>query len=147
MFRHELARRAIEQEIPAGRAGELHRRAVMTLTARPSNDPARLAHHAERGGDEATLARASAAACRLAVARSANREAIDHGERGLAVAEHLTADDVAELKLDLSLALQAVARSDEAIALAENVAAHWRAARRALDGRRPPSSPCARCTE
>ncbi len=126
VFRHELARRAIEQEVPVGRAGELHRRAVLTLAARPNNDPARLAHHAERGGDEATLARASAAACHLAVARSANREAIDHGERGLAVAEHLPADDVAELKLALSLALQAVARSDEAIALAEDVAAHWR---------------------
>jgi DNA-binding CsgD family transcriptional regulator/tetratricopeptide (TPR) repeat protein len=127
VFRHELARRAIEQEIPVGRVGELHRRAVATLADRPNTDPARLAHHAERGGDEATLASASAAACHLAAARSANRETIDHGERALAVAEHLTADEVAELKLALSVALQAVARSDEAIALAEDVAAHWRA--------------------
>ena len=126
VFRHELARRAIEHEIPAGRAGELHRHAVATLAARASIDPARLAHHAERGGDEPTLARASAAACRQAAARSANREAVDHGERGLAVADHLTADEVAELKLDLSLALQAVARSDEAIAFAEEVVTHWR---------------------
>ena len=33
----------------------------------------------------------------------------------LAVAQHLTSDEVAELKLALSLALQAVARSDESI--------------------------------
>jgi DNA-binding CsgD family transcriptional regulator/tetratricopeptide (TPR) repeat protein len=126
VFRHELARRAIEQEIPSGRAGELHRRAVMTLSNRANADPARLAHHAERGGDEATLARASAAACREAAARGANREAIDHGERALAVAEYCTAEEVAALKLDLSRALQAVARGDEAVGLAEDVAAHWR---------------------
>ena len=46
VFRHELACRAIEHEIPAGRAGELHRHAVATLMARPNLDPARLAHHA-----------------------------------------------------------------------------------------------------
>jgi DNA-binding CsgD family transcriptional regulator/tetratricopeptide (TPR) repeat protein len=143
VFRHELARRAIEQEIPAGRAGELHRRAVLTLAARPSNDPARLAHHAERAGDETTVARASADACRLAVARSANREAIDHGERALAAAGNLTADEIAELKLDLSLALQAVARSDEAIAVAEDVATHWRGAG---DARREAAALIALCS-
>jgi DNA-binding CsgD family transcriptional regulator/tetratricopeptide (TPR) repeat protein len=143
VFRHELARRAIEHEIPVGRRAELHRRAVETLAARTNHDPARLAHHAERGGDDATLARASAAACRLAAARSANREAIDHGERGLSVAEHLTADEVAELKLALSLALQAVARSDEAIALAEDVAAHWRGL---ADARREAAALIALCS-
>ena len=70
MFRHWLARRAIEHEIPVGRSLRVAPPCRgRTTEATPGIDPARIAHHAERGGDDATLAWAAAAACRLAVAR------------------------------------------------------------------------------
>ncbi len=110
----------------SGGAASCIERAAAALGKQSGADPARIAHHAERAGDDATLARAAAAACQLAVARGANRDAAAHGERALAVAGLLTSDEVAGLKLQLALALHNVGRGDEAIALAEDVAAHWR---------------------
>lgn len=71
-FRHELARRAVEEALPASRARGLHARVLAALRARGA-DPARLVHHAERAGDLDALvdltplaARAAAAAGRTA---------------------------------------------------------------------------------
>ncbi len=46
-FRHELARRAVEEALPASRARGLHARVLAALKACGA-DPARLVHHAER---------------------------------------------------------------------------------------------------
>jgi len=46
-FRHELTRQAIEESIPVARAAALHGKALAALVG---EDPARLAHHAERAG-------------------------------------------------------------------------------------------------
>jgi tetratricopeptide (TPR) repeat protein len=126
LFRHELARRAIEHEVPPARARRLHGTAVSALAARPGTDPARIAHHAERAGDEATLASASAAACRLALARGAGTEAVHHGERAYAVSAQLSSDDLADLSLDLAQALHIAGRGDEGIDLATRAVEHWR---------------------
>ena len=53
-FRHELARRAVEEAMPRSRARQLHARVLAALRARGA-DPARLVHHAERAGDDDTL--------------------------------------------------------------------------------------------
>jgi DNA-binding CsgD family transcriptional regulator/tetratricopeptide (TPR) repeat protein len=127
VFRHELARQVIEAELPGADARRLHRTAMSALVARPASDAARVAHHARRAGDDEVLARASAAACGVALARGATREAIDHGERGLALAALMPADDTADLKVHLSTALHSAARSEEAIALAHEAVEHWRA--------------------
>ena len=48
-FRHELARMGVELEMPDERRRALHRRAVAALRSAAGADPARIAHHAERG--------------------------------------------------------------------------------------------------
>jgi DNA-binding CsgD family transcriptional regulator/tetratricopeptide (TPR) repeat protein len=127
-FRHELARLAVEAEVPAERRRDLHRRAVATLAARSDIDPARLAHHAEVAGDERTLAVAASEACRLAFARTAVREAVRHGEQALTVQHLLSADARAELKEYVGAALAMMARNKDAVGLLGEAAAHWQAA-------------------
>jgi len=88
VFRHELTRQAMEASIAPARAAALH---AKTLVALAGEDPARLAHHAERAGlqDEA--------------ARFAERAATD--------AEHVGA--LAEASLQLERALRAPAAPAE----------------------------------
>lgn len=86
-FRHELARAAIEAEIPPTRRTAHERRILAALRQAPGGDvdPARLAHHAEAAQDvEAVLELAPAAAAR-ASATGAYREAAAQYARALRV--------------------------------------------------------------
>jgi predicted ATPase len=74
-FRHELARRAVEEALEPLRRAKLHRRVLEALRRADGADPARLAHHAELAGDgEAVVEHASAAAAE-ATKLGAHREA------------------------------------------------------------------------
>jgi hypothetical protein len=56
-FRHELARRAVEQSLSALRLRALHRAVITALATAEPRDLSRLVHHAVRAGDiEAILA-------------------------------------------------------------------------------------------
>ena len=128
-FRHEVARLAVEAELGEGNRREVHGRIVAALTARPDVDPARIAHHADASGDEASAARYSMNAALQASARAAHREALRHGERALALRHTLSPDEVATLEARLAFSLVASARADEAVTLASEAVEHWRAAR------------------
>ncbi|HEX2703121.1 MAG TPA: hypothetical protein VHM72_06790, partial [Solirubrobacteraceae bacterium] len=68
-FRHELARRAVEESVAPGRKVELHRKALVALADPPVGAPdlARLAHHAEAAVDtDAVLRFAPLAGARAA---------------------------------------------------------------------------------
>jgi DNA-binding CsgD family transcriptional regulator/tetratricopeptide (TPR) repeat protein len=132
-FRHELARLAVESAVGDDRRRELNQRAVHELSARAGIEPARLAHHAAAAGDEPALARAAREACRLAIERSALREAVRHGEQALTVDHLLTPDERAAVREELGESLHALNRSDEAIVLLSEAVAHWQAVG---DGRR-----------
>jgi DNA-binding CsgD family transcriptional regulator len=94
-FRHELARRAVEDAIDPVRRAEFHGRALVALHG--SDDSARLAHHAEAAADaEAVLGYARAAAERAAE-RGAHREAAEQYARCLRFADGLAASEVADL--------------------------------------------------
>ena len=98
-FRHELARRSVEESLPPDRKAALHRTALAALAAPPSGAPdvARLAHHAEAAGEvEAVLEYAPAAAERAA-SLGAHREAAAHYARALRFAEALSPAERAEL--------------------------------------------------
>jgi len=82
-FRHELTRLAVERHVPATKAAELHRLALVVLE-REGADPAELAHHAERAGDATACLRHATRAGRLAAAASAHREAAIQLRRALA---------------------------------------------------------------
>ena len=51
-FRHEIARLAVEQAIPAYRRADIHARILAALDSLGSGDDARLAFHAEAAGDQ-----------------------------------------------------------------------------------------------
>ena len=83
-FRHELARRAVLDAVPAARRRQLHREVAAALAAR-GGDPALIVHHAEAGGDASLLAEHALHAARRASAASAHREAWSHYQRLLSL--------------------------------------------------------------
>jgi DNA-binding CsgD family transcriptional regulator len=77
-FRHELARRALEEAMPATLRTNWHARALLALQASAANDPATLAHHAGAAGDrDGTFVYARAAGNRAADA-GAHAEAVSY---------------------------------------------------------------------
>ena len=54
-FRHELARRAVEQSLPVSDRLRLHARALQVLVARGILDLPRIVHHAVQAGDDARV--------------------------------------------------------------------------------------------
>jgi DNA-binding CsgD family transcriptional regulator/tetratricopeptide (TPR) repeat protein len=82
-FRHELARRAVEADVPAAYAVGLHSRILAFLTAVDAVDPARLAYHADAAGDSAAVLRYAPVAAELASGMGAHREAAAHYAQAL----------------------------------------------------------------
>jgi DNA-binding CsgD family transcriptional regulator len=85
VFRHELARRAVEDSIEPHRRARLHRAALAALREPPdgSADLARLAHHAEAAGEAAAVLEFAPAAAEHAAAVGAHREAAAQYARAL----------------------------------------------------------------
>jgi predicted ATPase len=117
-FRHELARRAVEESLPPHRRRDLHRRALGALAARPA-DLARLAHHADAAGDTAAVLRYAPAAAEQASAAGAHREAAEQYARALRSAAALPPGDRAALLEAGSFEYYLTDRMDDAIALME----------------------------
>ncbi len=114
VFRHELARLAVQAEVPAGRAVHVHRRLLAALERRGA-DPARLAHHAEAARDaEAVLAHAPLAA-RRAAELGAHQEALRQYRRALAHADALDTAARADLLWALGYECYLTGRIDDAI--------------------------------
>lgn len=87
-FRHELARRAVEESIPAHRAAELHRLALDAMLDLHQGDDARIAHHADYAGDAAAVLEYAPRAAARASALGAHTEAMAHYQRAVHYAEH-----------------------------------------------------------
>jgi DNA-binding CsgD family transcriptional regulator/tetratricopeptide (TPR) repeat protein len=93
VYRHELARLAVAEQVPAFRRISVHRQILAALRRRADAggtvDPARLAHHAEAAGDgDAVIAYAEQAASRAA-ALGSHREAVRQYRRVLRYADRL----------------------------------------------------------
>jgi DNA-binding CsgD family transcriptional regulator/tetratricopeptide (TPR) repeat protein len=95
-FRHEIARRAVEEAVAPHRRRELHRRALGAL-ADGRRDLARLAHHAEAAGDGAAVLEHAPAAAERAARLGSHREAAAQLARALRWADGLPAAQRAEL--------------------------------------------------
>jgi len=92
MFRHELAREAVESVLPPSRSRSLHADVLRRLLARGGSVPiARLVHHATLAGDVATVHRFAPEAARQASALGAHREAAAHYRTAL---EHAPTHDL-----------------------------------------------------
>ena len=79
-FRHELARRAIEQSLPAIRRRHLNAAVVAALGLRERPERARLMHHAVEAGDADTIVAVGPAAAREAAQAGSHRQALAHFE-------------------------------------------------------------------
>jgi DNA-binding CsgD family transcriptional regulator/tetratricopeptide (TPR) repeat protein len=82
-FRHELARRAIESEVPPHRRTAGHQSLLRALIDVDCDDDARLAYHAEETGDADIVATYAPRAARHAAGLGAYREAAAQYERAL----------------------------------------------------------------
>ena len=126
LFRHELARLAVEGSLPPNRAVMLHRRALAALADLTLGTPdyVRLAHHAEAAGDGPAMLRYAPAAGERAADRGSPREAQHHYWRALRFAKGLDSAaraDLLERFCDLAylsnMRSEAVGAIDEAIAI------------------------------
>jgi len=77
-FRHELARRAVVDSMPAARRVAANRSALAALLARPGIDVSRIVHHAAEAGDVDVILEYGPIAAREASAAGAHREAAAH---------------------------------------------------------------------
>src|SRR5581483_8812421 len=121
VFRHELTRQAIEESISPVRARELHARVLAVLAG---DEPARLAHHAERAGLREDAARYAAQAAAEAERVGALAEASAQLKRTLRA--ELPSRERFELLLRYARATnfsggleRARAAAEEAVALAQ----------------------------
>jgi DNA-binding CsgD family transcriptional regulator/tetratricopeptide (TPR) repeat protein len=112
-FRHELARRAIEEAIDPARRVELHSRALHALTS--SGDAARLAHHAEAAGDADAVLEHARIAAERAAERGAHREAAEQYARCLRFTDGLQSEEIAELLEHRSRECSLTLQVDEAL--------------------------------
>lgn len=81
-FRHELARRAVEEHLPVPQRQELHARILQTLLRQIGTEipTTRLVHHADHAGDSEAVLRYAPLAAERAAQLSAHREAAAHYE-------------------------------------------------------------------
>jgi DNA-binding CsgD family transcriptional regulator/tetratricopeptide (TPR) repeat protein len=96
-FRHELARRVIEQSLPALRRQQLNAAAVAALRAVGPAEPARLMHHAIQAGDADTIVACGPDAALEAARAGSHRQALAHIQSVLPYADRLAPRDRAGL--------------------------------------------------
>ena len=95
-FRHELARRAVEQSIAPSQRRPLHQKVVKELMRRPDSRASEIAHHAALAGDIAVLLECSRLAGSQAARAGAPREAAAHYSVMLRHRSHLDAATLVE---------------------------------------------------
>ena len=122
-FRHELARRAVEQSMSALHRRTLHARAVTALSAAEPRDLPRLVHHAVRAGDVAAVLAHAPAAGREAAAAGSHRQALALLEVALRHADRLPPTERARLHDDHAWELHNAHRHGEAVAGSERAVA------------------------
>lgn len=116
-FRHEIAREAVEQTLPALQRTALHRKALDLLGERPGASPARLLHHARVAGDDEVICRLAPEAARAALQARANRQAAEFFDLAIGVAVDLDAGDRAALLEDAAIACHRINRLDAGVTL------------------------------
>jgi DNA-binding CsgD family transcriptional regulator/tetratricopeptide (TPR) repeat protein len=103
-FRHELARRAVVDSMPAARRVAANRSVLAALLARPGIEVSRVVHHAVQAGDIDAILQYGPIAAREASAAGAHREAAAHLR--LVLDQHPILDPPAEAQLWESLAIE-----------------------------------------
>ncbi len=134
-FRHELARRAVEESLPVPLRQTLHARILAALLGQATTDMpvARVVHHADKAGDSAVVLRFAPAAAESAAALGAHRQAAAHYATALAHAGSLPSVARAAFLDRASYECYLTDQIVPAIAAREASLAVWRAAGRRLE--------------
>jgi DNA-binding CsgD family transcriptional regulator/tetratricopeptide (TPR) repeat protein len=127
-FRHEIARLAVAQAIPAHRRAAVHARILAALGSLGCGDDARMAFHAEGAGNGPTVLHHAPRAARLAAELGSHREAAAQYERALRFAADADATVVAGLYDGLGFELMLVGRLQDAVDAGEQALGLWRQA-------------------
>lgn len=127
-FRHELARLAVEQAVPAHRRSAIHAGILAALRESDSDDDAGMAFHAEAAEDGAAVLRYAVRAARRAAELASHREAAAQYQRALRFSGGRQPAELAELYDGLSYALSLLDRWQEAADTAQRARELWRAA-------------------
>ena len=114
LFRHELARLAVESAVAPQRRRSLHA-AILAALAGRGIGPSRLAHHAEESGNREAVLEHAPEAGRRASAVGAHREAAEQYARALRHAGGLSDAERAALLVSFAQEAQIVARHGESI--------------------------------
>jgi len=131
-FRHELARRALEDSVSQPRRQRLHAAVLEVLAARADIAPARVAHHAGGARDGSKVLRYAPLAAREAAAVGAHREAVAHYEAALRFAADLPAAELACLKEELVYECHLTGAYLRAFEAQQSALEIWRELRRPL---------------
>jgi pimeloyl-ACP methyl ester carboxylesterase/DNA-binding CsgD family transcriptional regulator len=128
VFRHELARQAVLEAISPFSRVELHKRVLAALRETSSQEPARLAHHAEEAGDGEAVLEFAPAAAERAVALRSHREAAAQYGRALRFADGLPSEQRAALLEAFSYECYLTDQVAEAVAACKASLDIWRRA-------------------
>ena len=97
-FRHELARRAVEDSLPAPRAQSMHGKVLNALLSRHSDTQlARIVHHATKSNDAVAVLEYAPLAARQASALNAHRESASYYKAALQYGGMLSSEERADL--------------------------------------------------
>lgn len=124
-FRHELARRAVEQSLPQGRRTQLNRQ-VLSRLIQQGADASVIVHHAVEAGDGAVLLKHAPAAAEAATAVASHREAHAHYETLRPHYHSLPPGERAALLHHWSRSASVVNHQGEAMELADEAVGIWR---------------------
>ena len=129
-FRHELARRAVEDHVSLPVRQDIHARILAALLAHggPEVTAARIVHHANKAGDSAAVLRYAPAAAAEAAALGAHCEAAAHYAIALEHGATLGSTDRADLLDQLSYECYLTDRIPDAIAARKASLELWRSA-------------------
>ena len=126
-FRHELARRAVAESLPASVRLELNADVLRALLSRPDSDPFRVLHHAVQAGDAAAVITNGEAAAREAARVGAHQQAAAAYAQVLARGHRLTTARRAALGEAYAWALSNSNQLHFAAAAAATAAELWQA--------------------
>jgi DNA-binding CsgD family transcriptional regulator/tetratricopeptide (TPR) repeat protein len=127
-FRHEIARLAVAQAVPARRRTTVHARILDGLGSLGCGDDARMAFHAEAADDQQAVLHHAPRAARHAAELGAHREAAAQFERALRCASGADPGVAAGLYDGLGLELRLVGRYQGAVDAGERALGLWRRA-------------------
>ena len=125
-FRHDIARRAVDEAVPAHRRAGVHRAVLDELVRGGSTDDARLAYHADNAGVSELALHHARRAATAASAKGAHREAAAQYDRAVRHADSLDRRGRAELLDALAQELSFVDAWERSAEARQQALALWR---------------------